>query len=157
MGLGFTGPQVSAVIGIPYATLDSWVRTGFFIPSLAQASGRGTRRLYSLYDLVVLQVINVFRNHGVNQKVLGFLIERFKYYENVIVGGNQEQMAVTDGQSFFYIAEDKDHALDLYEIGKPAIIIPVGEIRKYVDQQINDLGIEPIESEFDGKVKVEVG
>ncbi|MGG4195384.1 MULTISPECIES: hypothetical protein [Paenibacillus] len=30
MNWGYSSPFVSELIGIPYATLDSWGRTGFF-------------------------------------------------------------------------------------------------------------------------------
>jgi DNA-binding transcriptional MerR regulator len=54
---GFRGPQVCSIVGITYRQLDYWARTDLLRPSLADAKGSGTQRLYSYRDLVELKVI----------------------------------------------------------------------------------------------------
>src|SRR5439155_933582 len=49
---GFTAKQVVALTGVPYKRLDSWANSGFLIPSIAEADGTGSRRLYSFQDLI---------------------------------------------------------------------------------------------------------
>ena len=62
---GFRGPQVCAVVGITYRQLDYWARTDLLRPSLADAKGSGSHRLYSYRDLLVLKVIKQLLDAGV--------------------------------------------------------------------------------------------
>ena len=63
---GFRGPQVCSIVGITYRQLDHWDRTGLSRPSLAQATGSGSQRLYSYRDLLELKVIKQLLDGGVN-------------------------------------------------------------------------------------------
>jgi DNA-binding transcriptional MerR regulator len=61
---GFRGPQVCAIVGITYRQLDYWARTGLLRPSLADARGSGSQRLYSYRDLLELKVIKQLLDAG---------------------------------------------------------------------------------------------
>ncbi|MDA8034109.1 MAG: MerR family transcriptional regulator [Actinomycetota bacterium] len=61
---GFRGPQVCAIVGITYRQLDYWARTGLLRPSLADAKGSGSQRLYSYRDLLELKVIKQLLDAG---------------------------------------------------------------------------------------------
>ena len=63
---GFRGPQVCAIVGISYRQLDYWARTDLLRPSVADARGSGTQRLYSYRDLLELKVIKQLLDGGVN-------------------------------------------------------------------------------------------
>ncbi len=63
---GFRGPQVCKLVGITYRQLDYWARTGLLRPSLADAHGSGSQRLYSYSDVVELKVIKQLLDAGVN-------------------------------------------------------------------------------------------
>ena len=62
--VGFRGPQVCKIVGITYRQLDYWARTDLIRPSLADASGSGSRRLYSYRDLLELRVIKSLLDAG---------------------------------------------------------------------------------------------
>jgi len=53
-------------VGISYRQLDYWARTGLLRPSLAEASGSGTKRRYSYRDLLELKVIKRLLDSGVS-------------------------------------------------------------------------------------------
>ena len=65
-GEGYRGPQVCRLIGITYRQLDYWARTGLLRPSLAEARGSGSKRLYSYRDLLELKVIKQLLDAGVS-------------------------------------------------------------------------------------------
>ena len=65
---GYRAPQVCGIVGITYRQLDYWARTGFLVPSLQQARGSGTQRLYSFADLVKLKVIKRLIDAGMDVK-----------------------------------------------------------------------------------------
>lgn len=62
---GFRGPQVCKIVGITYRQLDYWARTDLLRPSLADAKGSGSQRLYSYQDLLELKVIKQLLDAGV--------------------------------------------------------------------------------------------
>jgi DNA-binding transcriptional MerR regulator len=74
---GFTAKQVVALTGVPYKRLDSWANSGFLMPSLAEADGTGSRRLYSFQDLIALRTAKILRDAGISlqglRKVMHFL------------------------------------------------------------------------------------
>src|ERR1700761_6162916 len=65
---GFRGPQVCSIVGISYRQLDYWARTGLLRPSVADAKGSGSQRVYSYRDVLELKVIKQLLDSGVNLK-----------------------------------------------------------------------------------------
>lgn len=63
---GYRGPQVCKLTGITYRQLDYWARTGLVRPSVADAKGSGSKRLYSYRDLLELKVIKQLLDAGVS-------------------------------------------------------------------------------------------
>src|SRR4029078_7283184 len=53
---GYRGPLVCKIVGITYRQLDYWARTDLVRPSVCDANGSGTQRLYSYRDLCRLKV-----------------------------------------------------------------------------------------------------
>src|SRR6185312_12075195 len=62
---GFSGSKAASIVGITYRQLDYWARTNLVRPSLADASGSGSRRLYSYQDLLELRVIKSLLDAGI--------------------------------------------------------------------------------------------
>jgi len=63
---GFRGPQVCTLVGITYRQLDYWARTGLLRPSIADARGSGTQRMYSYTDVLELKVIKQLLDAGIS-------------------------------------------------------------------------------------------
>jgi DNA-binding transcriptional MerR regulator len=63
---GYRGPQVCKIVGITYRQLDYWARTELVRPSVMDANGSGTQRLYSYRDLVELKVIKQMLDAGIS-------------------------------------------------------------------------------------------
>src|SRR6187200_1687097 len=61
---GYSGTKAATIVGITYRQLDYWARTGLVRPSLADAAGSGSRRLYSYNDLLELRVIRSLLDAG---------------------------------------------------------------------------------------------
>ena len=62
---GFSGSKAASIVGISYRQLDYWARTDLVRPSLADASGSGSRRRYSYQDLLELRVIKSLLDAGI--------------------------------------------------------------------------------------------
>ncbi len=63
---GFRAPEAKRIAGISYRQLDYWTRTGLVTPSVNDAHGSGTQRLYSFQDLATLRVIKKLLDTGVS-------------------------------------------------------------------------------------------
>ena len=66
MSEGFSGTQAAKVVGITYRQLDYWARTDLVRPSVCDAAGSGTQRLYGYRDLVELRVIKEMLDVGLS-------------------------------------------------------------------------------------------
>lgn len=77
--IGYSGTQAAKVVGITYRQLDYWARTDLIRPSLSDAAGSGSRRLYTYSDLVELRVIKTLLDAGIKlesvREVFRFLRE----------------------------------------------------------------------------------
>jgi len=62
---GFSGKRAAEIVGITYRQLDYWARTDLVRPSLADATGSGSRRRYSYRDLLELKVIKTLLDAGI--------------------------------------------------------------------------------------------
>ena len=63
---GYRVPEVCSIVGITYRQLDYWARTGLVRPSVKDAKGSGSQRLYSFQDLAMLRLIKRMLDSGVN-------------------------------------------------------------------------------------------
>ncbi|MEA2555285.1 MAG: hypothetical protein QOI60_616 [Actinomycetota bacterium] len=63
---GYRVPDVCKIVGITYRQLDYWARTDLVTPSVKDARGSGSQRLYSFQDLVTLRVIKSLLDTGVS-------------------------------------------------------------------------------------------
>ena len=52
----FSGTQAAEIVGITYRRLDYWARTDLVRPTGADATGSGSRRVYTYRDLLGLKV-----------------------------------------------------------------------------------------------------
>src|SRR5262245_49124133 len=73
--VGYRGVTACSAAGITYRQLDYWARTGLVVPSVRDASGSGTQRLYSFRDIVVLKVVKRLLDAGVSLQNIRKAIE----------------------------------------------------------------------------------
>lgn len=96
---GFGGREVCAIVGITYRQLDHWARTDLLRPSLADATGSGSRRRYSFEDVVQLRVIKKLLDGGQSlqsaRRVVDFLRDTGEPVAsaNLVISGNSVALA----------------------------------------------------------------
>src|SRR5262245_61929326 len=121
---GYRVPEVCRTIGITYRQLDYWARTGLVTPSIREAGGSGTQRLYSFQDLVVLKVIKKLTDAGVSlqrvRKAIAYLRQN----------GHAQPTGITlmsDGSSV-YACESEDEIIDLVKRGQGVFAIALDKV-----------------------------
>ncbi len=102
---GFSGPQVCGLVGISYRQLDYWARTGLLQPSVAAASGSGSRRVYSYSDVLELKVIKQLLDAGVSLQSARRAVECLRNdlgadlaSANLVLTGTSSVLARTNGE-----------------------------------------------------------
>lgn len=97
---GFTTKEVIKLVGINGRTLDFWDHSGFIGPSLMQAKGTGSRRLYSFRDILSLRVSKEFRDRGISLQTLRKVVEHLQRHEGLETP-LASMLLVTDGTDVY--------------------------------------------------------
>src|SRR5437867_8033533 len=111
---GYRVPEVTRVVGITYRQLDYWARTDLVTPSVRDAGGSGTQRLYSFQDLVQLRVIKKLIDAGVS---LQRIRKAVKFLGEHMGTGPTGITLLSDGSSV-YACESEDEVIDLVRRGQ---------------------------------------
>jgi DNA-binding transcriptional MerR regulator len=135
---GFRGPQVCSIVGITYRQLDYWARTGLLHPSISEARGSGSQRVYSYTDLVQLKVIKRLLDSGVSLQAARKAIECLRSTGEDLATAN----LVIDGRTSV-LAHSGEEIIDLLRGGQTVLnIVPLGGVVAEIAAAITDLGLE---------------
>jgi DNA-binding transcriptional MerR regulator len=121
---GYRVPEVQRLVGISYRQLDYWARTGLVRPSVRDADGSGSQRLYSFHDLLQLRIIKKLLDAGVSlqrvRKAVDFLKDHLKK-------SPQGLTLMSDGNRI-YAFESPDVVFDLLQRGQGVFGIAVDKV-----------------------------
>ena len=149
---GYRAPQVCNLVGITYRQLDYWARTKLIVPSLQQATGSGSKRLYSFTDVVQLKVIKRLLDAGMSLKKIRSAVEILRMQ----LDSDQPLADVTllsDGQTI-YAAHSEQEVVDVFRKGQGVFGIAIGPVQQEVEGAIHQLF--PEQAEFAGAVETGV-
>ena len=136
--MGYRGPMARQAAGITYRQLDYWARTGLVEPSLQQADGSGTHRLYSFRDILVLKIVKRLLDTGVSLQQIRAAIEHLRHR------GVNDLATITlmsDGASVYECTTD-DEVIDLVKGGQGVFGIAVGRVWSEVEGELRKLPTE---------------
>ena len=128
----FNSKVVSKIIGVPMRVIDYWDRTNFVKPSISEASGYGSVRLYSFSDLIQFRVAKFLRDQGLSlqkiRKSLNYLRKHLPEVENPLA----QLRFLTDGETIFVLTNRDKEIIDTLKRGQYVLAIAIEEL-------INDL------------------
>ncbi|HEX7743991.1 MAG TPA: MerR family transcriptional regulator [Micromonosporaceae bacterium] len=137
--VGYRGVAACHAAGISYRQLDYWARTSLVVPSIRDASGSGTQRLYSFRDLVVLKVVKRLLDAGVSLQNIRRAIEALR-------SRGVEDLAgitlISDGTTV-YECRSAEEVVDLLQGGQGVFGIAVGGAFKEIQGSLSQLPAEP--------------
>jgi DNA-binding transcriptional MerR regulator len=120
--VGYRGPTACSAAGITYRQLDYWARTGLVEPSVREASGSGTHRLYSFRDILVLKVVKKLLDAGVSLVNIRTAISTLR---DRGVADLAQITLMSDGTTV-YECTSTDEVVDLLQGGQAVFAIAVG-------------------------------
>jgi len=128
----FNSKAVSKIIGVPMRVVDYWDRTNFIKPSVSEASGYGSVRLYSFTDLIQFRVAKLLRDRGLSlqkiRKSLNYLRKHLPEVEKPLA----QLRFLTDGETIFVLTNRDREIIDTLKKGQYVLTIAIEEL-------INDL------------------
>ncbi len=133
--VGYRGVTACSAAGITYRQLDYWARTGLVVPSVRDASGSGTQRLYSFRDIVVLKVVKRLLDAGVSLQNIRKAIETLRQW-------GEDDLAtmtlISDGTTV-YECRSAEEVVDLLQGGQGVFGIAIGGAFKEIQGSLAEL------------------
>lgn len=121
---GYRGPVASSAAGITYRQLDYWARTGLAEPTVRDASGSGSNRLYSSEDILLLAAISRLLDAGVALPQIRTMAENLR-------GKNLDELTpiilASDGVAV-HECSTADEVYSLVRNGRGVVSIAVGRV-----------------------------
>jgi len=111
------------VVGASYNQLVYWDKTGLVKPSVRAASGRGSRRRYSVEDIFELKILVKLLDSSVSlQRIRSsfrFIRQQYRTLSSFVV--------LTDGKTVYFY-EDYDVLVDTLKQGQTVLRIAVQDL-----------------------------
>lgn len=136
---GYSGTKTAQIVGITYRQLDYWARTDLVRPSLADASGSGTRRQYSYRDLLELKVIKNLLDAGLK---LESVRDVFDYLRNQVNTDIASAHIVINGSQV--VMCDGDQWIDVVRRGQGVLnVLGLAAVKSELDTQL--VAFQPVQ------------
>ena len=133
---GYSGKRTAEIVGITYRQLDYWARTDLIRPSLSDATGSGSRRLYAYNDLLELRIVKQLLDAGIK---LEMVRQVFAELRRIVGDDIASANLVIDG-SLVALALDDGELLDLVKQGQGVLnIMNLGQCQADLDARIVSL------------------
>ena len=140
--MDFNTDMVCKLTGLTKRQIDYWDRIHFIKPSIREASGYGSIRLYSFTDLVQLKVASTLKDKGLSvqkiRKSINYLKKTFPEVEKPLA----EMKLITDGETIFVLTEKKQVILDTLSKGQIVMSIAIGEIIEELKGEVQKISRE---------------
>ena len=121
--VSFRTSEVSYVVGATYSQLVYWDKTGLVRPSLSAASGRGSRRLYSIEDIFELKILMRLLDSSLP-------LQRIRSSFHFMRGQSKALasfVVLTDGKTVYFY-KDYDLLVDTLKQGQTVLRIAVQDL-----------------------------
>ena len=122
----------SAVTGASERQLRYWDKKGVVKPSVGEAGGRGSRRLYSFLDLVQARVAKRLRDGGLSLQRLRMALAILKEHPDLVKHPLAQLSLVTDGDTVFRLTDDKAVMKDILKRGQLVSVLAIKPLHDFV-------------------------
>jgi predicted RNase H-like HicB family nuclease/DNA-binding transcriptional MerR regulator len=134
---GFGSKVVLDLTGITYRQLDYWARTGLVRSSIRQATGRGSRRVYSFEDLVAFRVVAQLLGAGASLQAVRRAVQYLKRHTERPLS---TLALIADGERILALTEDPKKMLEATAHGQVVIAIDVAPIVRHLKAGVTEIG-----------------
>ncbi|MFC4755681.1 MerR family transcriptional regulator [Dietzia sp. NPDC055340] len=137
---GYRVPIACQIAGITYRQLDYWARTDLVVPSIRNAAGSGSQRLYSFKDILVLKIVKQLLDTGISLQNIRKAVDQIRSR------GVQDLATITlfsDGRTVFECTS-KEEVFDLLQGGQGVFGIGIGGAMRELAGSISEFPAETV-------------
>ena len=134
---GYRGPNVCKIVGITYRQLDYWATTGLVKPSVRDAEGSGSQRLYSFEDVVVLRIIKRLLDTGVSLQRIRAAVDYVRER-----GLDLRRITLMSDGTHVYAVDDSREIIDILNQGQGVFAIAVEPLYDELEAEVTALPAE---------------
>lgn len=129
-GEGFPTPIAAKLTGVTIGNLDKWYRTGFLVPSIADAPSRGVSRVYGFRDLVAIRVVLELREQGISLQSLRLVVEYLRSRKGLTSASEllASSTLISDGRDVYTVEENKPISALRRPGQRLLLMVPLGEL-----------------------------
>lgn len=140
---GYRVPTACQIAGITYRQLDYWARTGLIEPSIREAKGSGSQRLYSFKDILTLKIVKRLLDTGISLQNIRIAIEHLR---DRGISDLANVTLVSDGESV-YECTSPEEMFDLIQGGQGVFGIAVSGTMKELTGSISQFPSEQVDED----------
>lgn len=137
---GVNASTACRITGLSYRQLDYWDRSHFIKPSLQEAKGTGSARLYAFGDLIQLRVAKMLREKGISLQKIRHCLTFLKKHAPEVEQPLAQLRLLADGESIFVLTEDSKVMLDTLRGGQFVFSVALEEIVSEMRGKVEELG-----------------
>jgi predicted RNase H-like HicB family nuclease len=134
--MNFNTRTIQKITGLTSRRIDYWDRSHFIKPSVSEASGHGSVRLYSFADLVQMRVAKTLLDEGITLQKIRKAITYLKKNMPDIKKPLSELRFLTDGSAIFVITKDDKQIIDVLKKGQLVFHIALGDLIEELKGQV---------------------
>ena len=135
---GYRGAEAAKAAGITYRQLDYWARTELVVPTVRDASGSGSQRLYGFRDILVLKLVKRLLDTGISLQQIRAAVDQLR---SAGIYDLAQTTLMSDGASI-YLCTTNDEVIDLVSRGQGVFGIAVGRVLREVEATLVDFAAE---------------
>ena len=136
--LNFNTKMACKIIGVSPRQIQHWDETELVKPSIREAAGKGTVRLYSYTDLIQLKVVKTLRDHRISLQKIRRSLEYLQSHFPQIKKPLLELKFLTDGETIFVLTSDQKEILDTLK-RQFVFTLSIGELVQELRGQVTSL------------------
>lgn len=137
--MNFNTKTIHAITGLTMRQIDYWDKTHFIKPSVREAAGYGSVRLYSFTDLVQMKVAKTLMDKGIALQKIRKSITYLKKSLPDVEKPLSELRFLTDSNTVFVITRDDKQIVDTLKKGQLVFSIALGDLIEELRGKVTDI------------------
>ncbi|NPV04183.1 MAG: MerR family transcriptional regulator [Syntrophaceae bacterium] len=134
--MNYNTATAAAVTGLTVRQISYWDSSHFIKPSISEAAGYGSARLYSFGDLVQLKVAKTLKDQGISVQKMRKAVSYLKKHMPDIKKPLADLKFLTDGSSIFVLTKNDREVIDTLNQGQAVLTVAVGSIIEELKGQV---------------------
>lgn len=140
--MNYNTAMVASVTGLTIRQISYWDSSHFIKPSISEAAGYGSARLYSFGDLVQLKVAKTLKDQGISVQKMRKAVSYLKKHMPDIKKPLADLKFLTDGTTIFVLTKNEREIIDTLKQGQAVLTVAVGSIIEDLKGQVKTLSKE---------------